>query len=64
MFEHLEMVVGTDKDIITLQSTHLAGQPLNNPRGVHRQILFDNFHWEEGIVKYSMSLERQTLSYK
>lgn len=63
MFVHLKRVVATDKDIITLHGTHPAAQPFNNPRGVQRQILFfDKFHWGEGIVKYSMSLEQQTLS--
>lgn len=51
MFVHLKRVVLTDKDIITLHGTHPAVQTLNNPRGVHRQIFFDNFHWEQGIVK-------------
>lgn len=48
---HLKRVVATDKDIITLHGTHPAAQPLNNPRGVYRQIFVDNFHWGEGIVK-------------
>lgn len=61
MFVHLKRVVATDKDIITLHGTHPAAQPLNNPSGVHRQILFDNFRWGEGIVKYSMSLETNVI---
>lgn len=64
MFVNLKRVVATDKDIITLHGTHPAAQPFNNPRGVHRQIFFDSFHWGEGIVRYNMSLEQQTLSYE
>lgn len=55
----LKRVVATEKYMITLHGTHPAARPLNNPRGVHRQIFVDNFHWGEGIVKYSMSLNNK-----